>query len=231
MKPRPLLLSLFSTLPLTSALPATPLAPINGLSLRAFATTHLASRALSDSTQNDLTNGSPCKPVTIIFARGTTETGNVGTLAGPPFFQALGTQIGANNVAVQGVDYPADIPGFLAGGDAAGSQLMAQLVGQAQTQCPSTKLVMSGYSQGGQLVHNAAKMLTAAQTGFVNSVVIFGDPDNGQAVGSISAANVNVICHQGDNICQGGDLILLPHLTYSENATSAATFVAGKVGL
>lgn len=108
---------------------------------------------------------------------------------------------------------------------------MAQLVGQAQTQCPSTKLVMSGYSQGGQLVHNAAKMLTATQTSFVNSVVIFGDPDNGQAVGSIPASNVDVICHTGDNICQGGDLILTPHLTYSQDASSAASFVAQKAGL
>lgn len=30
---------------------------------------------------------------------------------------------------------------------------------QASTQCPSTKIVMSGYSQGGQLVHSAADKL------------------------------------------------------------------------
>jgi cutinase len=45
------------------------------------------------------------------------------------------------------------------------------------------------------------------------SVVIFGDPDNGKAVGNIPAAKTKVICHTGDNICQGGDLILTPHLT------------------
>lgn len=37
------------------------------------------------------------------------------------------------------------------------------------TQCPSTKIVMSGYSQGGQLVHNAASKLTAAQTARVSA--------------------------------------------------------------
>jgi cutinase len=31
---------------------------------------------------------------------------------------------------------------------------------QAATQCPITKIVMSGYSQGGQLVHNAADKLS-----------------------------------------------------------------------
>lgn len=43
------------------------------------------------------------------------------------------------------MDYPADIPGFLAGGDAGGSKTMASLVQQAMTQCPSTKIVMAGY--------------------------------------------------------------------------------------
>lgn len=41
--------------------------------------------------------------VAILFARGTTEQGNVGTLAGPPFFQAVASRIGASKVAVQGV--------------------------------------------------------------------------------------------------------------------------------
>lgn len=65
-----------------------------------------------------------CKPVTIIFARGTTESGNVGTLVGPPFFKAVAEKVGADNLAVQGVDYPADVDGFVAGGDAGGSELM-----------------------------------------------------------------------------------------------------------
>ncbi len=68
--------------------------------------------------------------MTVIFARGTTEQGNVGTLSGPPFFDALSKVIGVKNLAVQGVVYPADIPGFLAGGDANGSKNMAQLVQQ-----------------------------------------------------------------------------------------------------
>jgi cutinase len=72
-------------------------------------------------TQNGLDGA--CKGMTVIFARGTTEAGNVGSVAGPPFFQALSTKVGGD-LAVQGVDYPADIPGFLAGGDANGSKKM-----------------------------------------------------------------------------------------------------------
>ena len=44
------------------------------------------------------------------------------------------------------------------------------------TKCPNTKVIMSGYSQGGQLVHNAAKQLPAATASKVAGAVIFGDP-------------------------------------------------------
>lgn len=89
----------------------------------------LQARQLSN-TENDIVDDSPCKALTIIFARGTTESGNVGTLAGPPFFQALYADLGSSKVALQGVDYPANIQGFLEGGDPSGSQTMANLVSQ-----------------------------------------------------------------------------------------------------
>ncbi|KAH6724755.1 cutinase-domain-containing protein [Leptodontidium sp. MPI-SDFR-AT-0119] len=184
----------------------------------------------SATTQNGLTAGG-CKPMTIIFARGTTEQGNVGTLSGPPWFDAMGKIVGPQNLAVQGVEYPADIPGFLAGGDKKGSAKMAQLVMQAMKTCPNTKVVMAGYSQGGQLCHNAAAMLPPATAAKVSSAVIFGDPMNGKPVAGIPAAKTKVICHQGDNICAGGNQILMPHLTYSQNAGEAAKFAAAAAGM
>lgn len=103
--------------------------------------------ALSSTTQNDVKNGGGCKAMTVLFARGTTEAGNMGSIAGPPFVSAIGKMMGgAANVAVQGIEYPADIPGFLAGGDKGGSTLMAQMVGQVRAACPDTALVMAGYS-------------------------------------------------------------------------------------
>ena len=77
--------------------------------------------------RNDIIDGI-CKPITLIFARGTTEDGNIGDIVGPPFVGALDNVFGANNVAVQGVNnYPADPAGFCAGGSATGSQNMAQV--------------------------------------------------------------------------------------------------------
>ncbi|PMD18217.1 carbohydrate esterase family 5 protein [Hyaloscypha hepaticicola] len=152
----------------------------------------------TSTTENGLTAGTGCKAITVVFARGTTEQGNVGTLTGPQFFAALANVVGTNNIAVQGVDYPASVQGFLAGGDANGSTLMAQLWWSVDT---------------AELVHNAAKMLNASTAAAVSSVVIFGDPNNGTSVAGISAAKTLVICHTGDNICQHDDQVLEPHLT------------------
>ena len=78
-------------------------------------------------TANDIVNG-VCKPYTILFARGTTETGNLGSIVGPPFVLALQNTFGANNLAVQGVNnYPATTTDYCAGGSLTGSQNLAQV--------------------------------------------------------------------------------------------------------
>jgi cutinase len=115
---------------------------------------------------------------------------------------------------------------------------------------------MAGYSQGGQLVHNAAVQLPASVTAKVAAAVIFGDPgesiaslapfsgyqamisrhglnrrvDNGTAVQGVPAARTKIICHAGDNICQHGALVLPPHLTYGQDAGTAADFVVSVTG-
>ena len=119
-------------------------------------------------TRNEL---SECKPVTVIFARGTVELGNVGSLAGPPFFNALDVAIGAENVGVQGVDYPATIEGYLEGGDPGGAATTAQLLEQAASQCPDTQIVLSGYSQGAQVVHLGEAMVSAEVAARIAAVV------------------------------------------------------------
>jgi hypothetical protein len=61
----------------------------------------------SFGTENGIVNKNCCTAMTVIFARGTGETGNVGTVSGPPMFRALRQKLGNNKVTVQGVDYPA----------------------------------------------------------------------------------------------------------------------------
>lgn len=72
-------------------------------------------------------------------------------------------------------------------------------------------------------------MLSAQDTAFVKSAVIFGDPDNGKAVGKVSPANTKVFCARGDLICAQQAIILPPHLSYGSNANDAAQFVMSKV--
>ena len=94
----------------------------------------LRSRQYSGDTYNQLTDGTPCRAVTLIYARGTNQAGNVGDSAavGPLFFNSLASKIGTSNLAVQGVTYSASIGGFLQGGDPTGSQTMATLTAQVR---------------------------------------------------------------------------------------------------
>jgi hypothetical protein len=114
------------------------------LSFAVLCTATPISRRQFGSSANDLENGD-CAPVTVIFARGTTEPGNIGTVVGPPLERALQSALGADNVAFQGVDYPANVAGFLQGGDAGGAATMAALARQAVSSCANTQIVMSGY--------------------------------------------------------------------------------------
>ena len=87
-------------------------------------TTFEASFATALNVQTTQNAAAGCKDMTVIFARGNTETGNVGLVTGPPFFDALSSIIGANSMTVQGVDYSASIERFLQGRDVTGSQTM-----------------------------------------------------------------------------------------------------------
>ena len=145
---------------------------------------------------------------------------------------ALVSMLGEAQVAVQGVNnYPSDVQDFVAGGSVTGSEDMAALIAQAMTQCPGTKLCVSGYSQGAQVAHNAADLITQAQTNFINSVVIFGNPDDGETFGKVPAGKVSTDCHLGDDICLHGDLILAPQLDYCLDADTEASFAVQKSGL
>jgi cutinase len=60
-----------------------------------------------DGVKDKNENNYCCTDVTVIFARGTGETGNMGTVTGPPMVKSLRTKLGAGRVTVQGVDYSA----------------------------------------------------------------------------------------------------------------------------
>jgi cutinase len=109
---------------------------------------------------------------------------------------------------------------------------MASDVTTALKNCPSTKVVVSGYSQGGLVVHNAfsSNGITSKQ---VAAAVIFGDPFNGQAVGDLPASKTKEYCASGDEVCSGtGSFGITPaHLTYGDDADDAASWIISTLGL
>lgn len=234
-------LTFFSFLSLVSILcivTAAPVANVTVTSMQASSMQHIAAinkasffnpTALpANATENGLTGS--CKPIILIFAKGTGENGNVGdgSSPGPAWFSELRNAIGEDKIAVQGVQYEADVFGYLVGGDPEGSQNYLTITNQAVTQCPDSKIVIGGYSQGAQITHNAAQLYSPLVTSRIAAVVLFGDPYTDKPVGQVSPTSVLEICHDGDIICTGSggpD----PHLTYSKDATSAAKFVLARI--
>ncbi|KAH8842829.1 hypothetical protein MCOR27_009387 [Pyricularia oryzae] len=175
--------------------------------------------------RNTQTAAGPCADMTIVFARGTTERGNVGTVVGPPLLDAVKQLSNGLDVNMQGVDYPADVRGFMQGGDPQGSARMAGIIKALAADCPNTGIIISGYSQGAQLMHNAADQLDPASASHITAAVAFGDPLNGQGVTGVDTSRVLVICHDRDNICEGGAQIRQAHLTYGQDVGKAASFI------
>ncbi|CBF83913.1 uncharacterized protein ANIA_10346 [Aspergillus nidulans FGSC A4] len=180
-------------------------------------------RLRGSSTSNDVTDNSGCKELTFIFARGTTEIGNMGTVVGPKVGEALKSLTG-NKAAIQGVDYPADAAGNAALGGSGGPK-MASLVETALKQCPDTKIVLGGYSQGAMVVHNAASKLSSGQ---VVGAVTFGDPFKSQKPDNID--QFKTFCASGDPVCLNGANVMA-HLSYGNDAQTAAQFLVSAAGL
>ena len=111
------------------------------------------------SIANDLVMGA-CRPATLIFTRGTAEPGNMGMFVGPPLQAQMTERLGgANNLAVQGINYNASVDGAITGfampNTGEGAINMANIAKATLASCPTTKIVLAGYSQGAEQVHGA----------------------------------------------------------------------------
>lgn len=77
-----------------------------------------------------------CAPLTLLFARGTIDPGNLGQVIGPPLCGNLSILLDGN-VALQGVPYPATVEGIAIQGWPGGSMMtgLAAKVGESQNIC------------------------------------------------------------------------------------------------
>ncbi|KAJ5156884.1 Cutinase [Penicillium capsulatum] len=177
------------------------------------------------TTASGVKDNKECQPLTFIFARGSGEVGNMGSVVGPPVASQLNSLMGGK-VTVQGVDYSATAESNSQLG-ANGGPVMADLVKQALEQCSNTTVVLGGYSQGSMVVHNAANRLDAGQ---VAAAVLFGDPFKTQSVGKLAKDHVKEYCAQGDPVCQNG-ANAMAHVSYGDNAKEAAQFLVKTAGV
>jgi hypothetical protein len=174
--------------------------------------------------------------VQVVFARGTGEPPGPGP-TGQAFADTLRTRVGAKSFDVYPVNYPAsnDWDTGLDGIRDAG----AHVVSMAHD-CPNTKMVLGGYSQGAAImgfVTSAAvpdgidpatvpKPMDPDVANHVSSVVLFGTPnvramnflgEPPVAIGPLYQAKTIKVCAPEDPVCSDG-MNFAAHDTYASDA-------------
>ncbi|PGH00061.1 hypothetical protein AJ79_08332 [Helicocarpus griseus UAMH5409] len=160
-----------------------------------------------------------CKPNTLLYARGTGESGAMGMSVGPRLEDGLSR----TQWNVQGVldGYPADMAGNNCIGLNGGIAMM-ELIEQTAQECPETKIVVSGYSQGAMVAHNGVAFAKPEAKSQIVGLVVFGDPFNGAPIKEFDSSKIKTFCHEGDGVCSGQFGITFEHLTYAFRDTPAA---------
>ncbi len=179
-----------------------------------------------------------CPDVEVVFARGTDEPAGIGQV-GQALVDRLKPMLKGLSIGTYAVEYPASFE-FLEA--AAGANDMSRRVVSTVANCPDTKLVLGGYSQGAAVVDIVAtspmaglgytEPLPRAVVPHVAAVVVFGNPSArlGQPLTRMSpdfGAKTADLCNKADPICSlGRDWN--SHITYQKSGLvkTAAEWVA-----
>jgi cutinase len=178
----------------------------------------------------------PCPDAEVVFARGTGEPVGPGG-PGQAFTDSLTAQLPGKAVSLYPVDYPAT-NNYVDSARAGAADAVAHVQATAAN-CPNTKIVLGGYSQGAGVMDMTSQQLSPQVANHVAAVALFGNPQSSYAKqlsdNQIPAINPSYrgrtidICLPDDEICaEGGNIIA--HLGYVPDATNeAATFVASRL--
>jgi hypothetical protein len=211
------------------------------------------------SSPAPIASAQPCPDVEVVFARGTSEPPGVGGV-GQSFVDSLRSDVGGRSVEVYPVNYAASSD-FGSGIDfartvVAGIRDEATHVESTAANCPETRMVLGGYSQGAVVTgfvtsDSVPKVVPPAFVPFVPqpmppevanhvaAVALFGMP-SGEFMRQIGAPPVTIgplyasktieLCADGDTICNGAPPGGPPiaHATYPVNGMvgQAADFAA-----
>lgn len=156
-----------------------------------------------------------CSDVEVIFARGTDEAPGIGKV-GKAFVDTLKPMVKGKSVSTYAVKYPATWDFMKA---AIGANDMSKRVQTIAAQCPKTKIVLGGYSQGAAVVDVVATApiaglgytapLPAALAPRITSIVVFGNPSAriGNPLTRMSmvyGARTADLCAPADPVCSLG---------------------------
>lgn len=198
-----------------------------------------ASVAVTPLTGMLATASAACSDIEVVFARGTNDSPGVGRV-GNAFISALQNQVGGRSVGVYAVNYPASYD-FMAAADGA-NDASAHVQGTVAN-CPDTRIVLGGYSQGAAVIDVIAASpvpglgfsapLPPGTDAHVAAIAVFGNPSAklGQPLSNSPVYGNRTIdlCAAGDPVCSAGD-DFDAHSGYVPGLTNqAASFVAGLV--
>jgi len=186
----------------------------------------------------------PCPDVELVFARGTSEAPGIGRV-GEAVADALQPQLGGRTLGTYGVTYPATYD-FLGAAD--GATDATNHIAQMAQNCPNTRIVLGGYSQGAAVIDmlvgvpplgnkvgevGSAPPLPGSLAGNVAAVAVFGNPATKFGIpvtaGNLGGRSIDM-CSDGDPICSGGRNPFA-HTNYESGPMpgQAAGFIAGLV--
>ena len=181
----------------------------------------------------------PCPDIQVVFARGTTEPPGLGSV-GRPFVDDLRARVAPRSVEATAVDYPAS--NDFAQSTPAGIDAARSVIESTAANCPKTKMVLGGYSQGAAVIEGATSAAPPQVAGHVAATALFGAPRTGFAsmlaggqlpeLAPQYVANSIDQCAQADPICwEGGGFDPGAHGSYvqSGKVTQAADFAASKI--
>src|SRR5882724_2122511 len=135
----------------------------------------------------------PCPDVEVVFARGTTEAPGLGG-TGQVFVDSLRADAGARSLGVYAVNYPATTD--FANSLAAGANDASDHVQSTAANCPNTKVVLGGFSQGASVVDTITHTMPPAVADHVAAVAVFGNPRSAHAVSLFGGNPLPVISPQ-----------------------------------
>jgi cutinase len=201
----------------------------------------------------------PCPDVEAVFARGTSEAPGVGGV-GQAFVDALRARVGNRSFAVYPVNYPASSD-FNAGIEFAATVIegirdAANHVQATAANCPNTRIVLGGFSQGAAVAGftTSAVIPEGVPAAFVPppmppevanhvaAVVLFGKPSDQWlrgagaptvVIGPLYVPKTIDLCADGDTICNGAPVggPTVAHASYGFNGmvNQAAEFAASRL--